>query len=281
MVPQDIRNLQEAYLEVYSEDFKPLKPERMRQRMGQLERQLPQNYSYYGPEYSRYSRVANVTKQANTNPNKPFEKPKYDPNLSPKGLPLGPAKNPQWQPFSSRLPNSKNTSTNTSTPRSSVSSTSSSRTSTPSSSVSTTSSRPSFRNRLSGSLGSSSGLKDRMGEYRADLKSISPRSARYTPGGRYGIGGIGLADEYDLYDIILSHLLDEGYAETPESAKVIMVNMSEEWRESIVEADIEPPRERVGALTNIDIPSDEREAARQRILAKAAKAKAMREKKNK
>jgi hypothetical protein len=41
-------------------------------------------------------------------------------------------------------------------------------------------------------------------------------------------------EETDLYDIILSHLLDEGYAETPEAAERIMVNMSEEWRESIV-----------------------------------------------
>ena len=42
-------------------------------------------------------------------------------------------------------------------------------------------------------------------------------------------------EEYDLYDIILSHLLDEGYAETPEAAEAIMVNMSEEWRDSIIE----------------------------------------------
>ena len=42
-------------------------------------------------------------------------------------------------------------------------------------------------------------------------------------------------ESYDLYDIILSHLLDEGYAETPEAAEAIMVNMSEDWRESIVE----------------------------------------------
>ena len=76
-------------------------------------------------------------------------------------------------------------------------------------------------------------------------------------------------EETDLYDIILSHLLDEGYAETPEAAEAIMVNMSEEWRESICEAEIELPRERVGALTNIDIPQNEREAARQRTLAKA------------
>ena len=40
-------------------------------------------------------------------------------------------------------------------------------------------------------------------------------------------------EEVYLYDIILSYLLDEGYAETPEAAEAIMVNMSEEWRDSI------------------------------------------------
>ena len=42
-------------------------------------------------------------------------------------------------------------------------------------------------------------------------------------------------EETDLYDIILSHLLDEGYAETLEAAEAIMVNMSEGWREDIME----------------------------------------------
>jgi hypothetical protein len=42
-------------------------------------------------------------------------------------------------------------------------------------------------------------------------------------------------ESFDLYDLILSHLLDEGYAETQEAAEAIMVNMSEDWRESIVE----------------------------------------------
>ena len=42
-------------------------------------------------------------------------------------------------------------------------------------------------------------------------------------------------EQVDLYDIIFSHLLDEGYAETPEAAEAIMVNMSEEWREDIME----------------------------------------------
>jgi len=41
-------------------------------------------------------------------------------------------------------------------------------------------------------------------------------------------------EEVDLYDIILSHLLDEGYAETQEAAEAIMVNMSEDWRDSII-----------------------------------------------
>ena len=41
-------------------------------------------------------------------------------------------------------------------------------------------------------------------------------------------------EDFDIYDIILSHLLDEGYAETPEAAEAIMVNMSEEWRNSII-----------------------------------------------
>ena len=42
------------------------------------------------------------------------------------------------------------------------------------------------------------------------------------------------SEQVDLYDIILSHLLDEGYADTLEAAEAIMVNMSEEWRQSIV-----------------------------------------------
>jgi len=43
-----------------------------------------------------------------------------------------------------------------------------------------------------------------------------------------------LNNSYDLYDLILSHLLDEGYAETVEAAERIMVNMSENWRNSIL-----------------------------------------------
>ena len=43
------------------------------------------------------------------------------------------------------------------------------------------------------------------------------------------------AEETDLFDYILEHLVAEGYAETNEAALAIMANMSEEWRQSILE----------------------------------------------
>jgi hypothetical protein len=47
--------------------------------------------------------------------------------------------------------------------------------------------------------------------------------------------------EYDTFDTVLEYLVAEGYADTNESALVIMANMSEEWRESICEATATPP----------------------------------------
>lgn len=44
-----------------------------------------------------------------------------------------------------------------------------------------------------------------------------------------------MKEEVDNYDIVLEHLLDEGYCDDAESAEVIMTNMSEEWRETILE----------------------------------------------
>ena len=42
-------------------------------------------------------------------------------------------------------------------------------------------------------------------------------------------------EETDLFDTILEYLVSEGYADTNESALVIMANMSEEWRQSILD----------------------------------------------
>jgi hypothetical protein len=43
-------------------------------------------------------------------------------------------------------------------------------------------------------------------------------------------------ESYDLFDCILEHLVAEGYADTNKAALAIMANMSEEWREEIIEA---------------------------------------------
>ena len=43
-----------------------------------------------------------------------------------------------------------------------------------------------------------------------------------------------LNNSYDLFDYMMDYLIDEGYADTNENALVIMTNMSEEWRESIL-----------------------------------------------
>ena len=53
-----------------------------------------------------------------------------------------------------------------------------------------------------------------------------------------------LPESYDLYDIILSHLIDGGYAETEGAAESIMTNMSEEWREDILSEAIRNPESR-------------------------------------
>jgi hypothetical protein len=68
------------------------------------------------------------------------------------------------------------------------------------------------------------------GGYSAHLMGGNVRSSSYDRHSRRIV-----QEESDLYDIIFSYLLDEGYAETPESATAIMANMSEEWKESIFE----------------------------------------------
>jgi len=50
----------------------------------------------------------------------------------------------------------------------------------------------------------------------------------------------GVAEETNLFDYILEHLVAEGYADTNKAALAIMANMSEEWKQSIL--DEEAPR---------------------------------------
>jgi hypothetical protein len=45
-------------------------------------------------------------------------------------------------------------------------------------------------------------------------------------------------EEFDNFDVILEHLVAEGYADTNQAALAIMANMSEEWKQSIVEGGV-------------------------------------------
>ena len=66
-------------------------------------------------------------------------------------------------------------------------------------------------------------------------RDVSRASGKYAGMLRRKKQGLSYKEETDLYDIILSHLLDEGYAETPEAAEKIMVNMGEEWLNDILD----------------------------------------------
>ena len=52
---------------------------------------------------------------------------------------------------------------------------------------------------------------------------------------KHGMKSLANSYEYDTFDTVLEYLVAEGYADTNESALAIMANMSEEWREEILE----------------------------------------------
>jgi hypothetical protein len=74
----------------------------------------------------------------------------------------------------------------------------------------------------------------RRAEHKAVRGERKEKGAKSAFGTMRHVGGP-YKEELEIYDIILSHLLDEGYAETPQAAEAIMVNMSEEWRDDIME----------------------------------------------
>lgn len=44
-----------------------------------------------------------------------------------------------------------------------------------------------------------------------------------------------LKDDVDMFELVKGHLMSEGYADSEKAALAIMANMSEGWRQSIVE----------------------------------------------
>jgi hypothetical protein len=69
-------------------------------------------------------------------------------------------------------------------------------------------------------------------------------------------GAKGLPEEVDLYDIVSEYLVSEGFCESYEDADVIMANMSEEWRESILDEAVRGSGRSIGnMITGNDIRS--------------------------
>jgi len=74
------------------------------------------------------------------------------------------------------------------------------------------------------------------GAYKQPAGSPPPSAAKPKPTGMLSPREKALQSSFDLFDLVKGHLLDEGYADSEEGAMVIMVNMSEAWRESILES---------------------------------------------
>jgi hypothetical protein len=79
----------------------------------------------------------------------------------------------------------------------------------------------------------------------SDLRRLSTPSSTLQPKGTYKPGSASVSvskpvrsrefAREDMFDVVKGHLLDEGYADTEEAALAIMANMSEEWRDNIIE----------------------------------------------
>jgi len=72
----------------------------------------------------------------------------------------------------------------------------------------------------------------------------------------------------DLFDYLLEYLVAEGYADTNKAALVIMANMSEEWRQDIVEKYVDYEK---GKLSTGKSPKQRLAARHERVKATAAK----------
>lgn len=84
---------------------------------------------------------------------------------------------------------------------------------------------------------------NRTGEFKPDNEpALTPRQQRLKQlqaAQRERNQAKGMSESYDVYDIIVEYLLDEGYANTLGSAEIIAENMGEEWIYDILEARVD------------------------------------------
>jgi len=70
------------------------------------------------------------------------------------------------------------------------------------------------------------------GEMEKELEKLTPEKRKEV------LDYYNRKESFDLFDYLLEYLVAEGYADTNKAALAIMANMSEEWRQSIVEAEV-------------------------------------------
>jgi hypothetical protein len=105
-----------------------------------------------------------------------------------------------------------------------------------------------YRKRMTGPMAREYGSRHAAEVTRVVKGAGEPQAVTYPRKGREEEGGkkktklsreIIRKEDFDLYDLILAHLVNEGFAETPQAAVAIMTNMSEAWVDSIVDYYIE------------------------------------------
>jgi len=78
-------------------------------------------------------------------------------------------------------------------------------------------------------------VRDHQEKMKNDPKYREEHERLRTVHSRRNNGGDDQKESVDLFDYLLEYLVAEGYADTNKAALAIMVNMSEEWKQSIVE----------------------------------------------
>ena len=90
-------------------------------------------------------------------------------------------------------------------------------------------------NRMASRMGKMPSAPAKVGKATHSIKDLTP-SKEPSPEEKAKARKALRQEEVDVFDIIIEHLLSEGYANTAESATAILANMSEDWRDSILEA---------------------------------------------
>ena len=93
-----------------------------------------------------------------------------------------------------------------------------------------------FANKKVGGIPGALGIPGAVAGQQVDQTAQQLKNKDFKGAFRTVTGGVrSLMQSTDLFDLVKGYLINEGYADTEESALVIMANMSEEWTQSIIE----------------------------------------------